>query len=209
MDKLVLGGAIVGGKEVPRAQKDQKVRAISATVAPEVRAAPKMQPIDPDRTIKISENGPDMFPAWASALAELKAPGADLTVEADGDIVRRFGEEIGVIRPDGTLPPGLSPLWVGMNHSFVMKRDAPPLPKRAIRYPVKYEQQMREKEAKYISDGPWYRSSDPEAVPTFVVPKRDIEKARMVFDKRARNQQKELMAFGMQCKKLTTLVSST
>ncbi|KAI9088008.1 hypothetical protein DFS34DRAFT_691424 [Phlyctochytrium arcticum] len=192
-DKLVLGGHIVGGEEVPCAQKHTKVRVITATVAADSFATPETPSIDPERTITISENGPAMFPAWASALEELKAPGAALTMEEAGNVVQKFGEEIGVICPDGKLAPGLPPLRTGMNHTFVMKRDAPPLPKRAIRYPVKYEQQMREKEAKYISDGRWYRSSDPEDVPTFVVPKRDIAKARMVFDERAQNQQKELV----------------
>ncbi|KAI9090041.1 hypothetical protein DFS34DRAFT_597837 [Phlyctochytrium arcticum] len=189
-DKLIVGGTIT-----ERAQKSKTIRAITATVATDENALSDPPVIDPTRTIGISESGPAMFPAWASALEELEKPGSALTVEQARGIVSRFGEEIGVIRPYKTLPPGLPPLRKGMNHTFVMKQDAPPLPKRAIRYPVKYEAQMREKEAKYVSDGRWYRSSDPEAVPTFVVPKGDISKARMVFDERARNQQKELVRY--------------
>ncbi|KAI9103378.1 hypothetical protein DFS34DRAFT_683362 [Phlyctochytrium arcticum] len=158
MDKLIVGGVITGGTEVERTQKNKKIRPITATVAREKDASPNPRAINPTRTIVISELGPAMFPAWASALEELEKPGSALT---------------------------------GMNHTFVMKNDAPPLPERAIRYPVKYEAQMREKEAKYV----WDQLSDPEAVPTFVVPKSDIAKARMVFDERARNQQKELVRY--------------
>ncbi|KAI9096273.1 hypothetical protein DFS34DRAFT_594777 [Phlyctochytrium arcticum] len=196
-DRLVIGGTIEHGVEVPHAQKHKLVRAITAIQANHIEESPLDAPpaFDVIRTISISDTGPAMFPAWAAALEALKEPGSDLTIDMATDIVRTFGEGIGVIRPDNTLPPGLPPLREGMNHTFIMKRDAPPLPKRAIRYPLRYEQQMRDKEEKYERDGRWYRSSDPEAVPTFVVPKKDPVSGRLVFDERARNRQKELVRY--------------
>ena len=100
----------------------------------------------------------------------------------------RYGTEIGVIRSNKTLPSGLPPLREGLDHRIQQVDPSVRMVQSPIRYPAQYQVQMAFKSKNYLAGGRWFRSGKPDAIPTFVVQKKDPTVGRLTFDEEQRKR---------------------
>ena len=165
------------------------------TLANEHDANATLQAVTPtevDRTLVIQRQ-PARTTRSRTLEAELRtACQRNASSEEIGTMLEQYGIAIGILRPDRRLPTGLPPHRVmddGMPLDHIIRRIDPTksCTRRTARWPPKYATQFREKMAKYQAEGRWFPSANPDAIPTFGVPKKNPAEGRLVFDERERN----------------------